>query len=84
MIDKTSRDVKNRTYGTVVTLKSGHSMGRTFALFNSNWPPAIRLMVGTTGSVMTAAGIAKGGTAGTFLDWLNDPCHYQLQLSGSH
>ena len=67
VIDKTSRDVKNRTYGTVVTLKSGHSMGRAFALFNSNWPPAIRLMVGTTGSVMTAAGIAKGGPAGTFL-----------------
>jgi hypothetical protein len=66
-IDKTSRDLRNRAYGTVVSIKSGHPIRGRFAVLNANWPPAIRLMVGTAGGIMTAAGLTKGGTVGRVL-----------------
>jgi hypothetical protein len=66
-IDKTARDLKNRTHGTVVSIKSGHPMRGGFALLNANWPPAIRLLVGTTGGIITALGLARGNRAGRIL-----------------
>src|SRR5262245_33138314 len=67
VIDKTSRDLRNRAHGTVVSIKSGHPMRGGFAVLNANWPPAIRLIVGTTGGIMTAAGFVKGGAIGRVL-----------------
>src|SRR5215471_18409156 len=55
LVDKTTRDVRNRTYGTVVSIKSGHVTQMRPAILNANWPPAVRLMVGTAGGSITAA-----------------------------
>jgi hypothetical protein len=66
-IDKTSRDLKNRTQGTIVSIRSGHPMRGGFAILNSNWPPAIRFLAGSTGGAMSAVGLKKGGTLGTVL-----------------
>jgi hypothetical protein len=66
-IDKTARDLRNRAYGTVMSIKSGHPMRGGLAVLNANWPPAVRLMVGVTGGMMTAVGAAKGRTEGKVL-----------------
>jgi outer membrane lipoprotein SlyB len=66
-VDKTSRDVKNRTYGTVVSIKTGHVMDVRPSILNANWPPATRLMAGAAGCAVTATGIAKGGVLGSIL-----------------
>ena len=66
-IDKTSRDMKNRVHGTIVNIRAGHPLRGKPALLNSNWPPAIRLMAGTAGGLMTIAGAAKGGPVGKTL-----------------
>lgn len=66
-IDKTSRDLKNRVHGTIVNIRSGHPLRGKPALLNSNWPPAIRLMAGTAGGLMTIFGAAKGGAMGKTL-----------------
>src|SRR4029079_14165975 len=50
-IDKTSRGLKNRAHGTVISIRSGHPMRGGFAWLNANWPPAIRLLVGATGGI---------------------------------
>jgi hypothetical protein len=66
-VEKTTRDVKNRAHGTVVSIKSGHIVRMRPAILNANWPPAIRLMVGTAGGAMTVAGLAKRGAVGSVL-----------------
>ena len=66
-IDKTARDLRNRTYGTVVAFKSGHIAQMRPSIFNANWPPAIRLIAGTAGGAITAVGTAKKGVAGFVL-----------------
>jgi len=54
----------NDTFG----LQGGHTRrGSRFALLQSNWPPAVRLMVGTAGIVATATGIRQRGVLGLFL-----------------
>jgi len=65
-VDKTSRDMKNRIHGIMVSLQGGGQSrpGRRLALFQRNWPPAVRLMVAAIGSIVTAAGIARRGPAG--------------------
>ncbi|HLH30930.1 MAG TPA: hypothetical protein VKY31_06975 [Terriglobia bacterium] len=67
VVDKTARDVRNRAYGTVVSIKTGHVMDMHPSILNANWPPAIRLLVGAAGTVMAAAGVAKRGLSGTVL-----------------
>ena len=71
-VDKTSRDMKNRIHGIMVSLQGGGQsrQGRRLALFQRNWPPAVRLMVGAIGSIVTAAGIARRGLAGTIIGGL--------------
>jgi len=66
-LDKTVRDVRNRTYGTVASIKSGHVVQMRPSILNANWPPATRLLVGTAGSAFAAAGLTKGGVAGSIL-----------------
>src|SRR6476646_2383946 len=51
-VDRTARDLKNRTYGTVVSIKSGHIGQIRPTILNANWPPAIRLIVGTAGGAV--------------------------------
>ena len=63
-VDKTSRDMKNRVHGTILNIRSGHPLRGKPALLNSNWPPAIRLLAGTAGGLMTIAGVAAGGSTG--------------------
>src|SRR5215831_18648996 len=66
--DKTVRDVKNRVYGTVVSAKSGHGIDvRRLSILQRNWPPPIRLLMGVTGSLSTAAGAKQGGVVGSVI-----------------
>jgi hypothetical protein len=66
--DKTARDVKNRVYGTIITAKSGHKLDvRRLSILQRNWPPAIRLLVGVTGGLATAAGLKQGGIVGSVI-----------------
>src|SRR5262249_20069589 len=37
-IDRTARDLRNRTYGTVVSIRSGHIGQIRPAILNTNWP----------------------------------------------
>jgi BON domain len=49
-------------------LQGGHSRtGSRFSLLQSNWPPAVRLMVGASGIAAAAAGIKRGGILGAIL-----------------
>jgi len=66
-IDRTARDLRNRTYGTVVSIRSGHIGQIRPTILNRNWPPAIRLIVGLSGGAVTALGAAKRGVAGSVL-----------------
>jgi len=66
-IDKTARDLRNRTYGTVVAFKSGHIAQMRPSIFNANWPPAVRLIAGTAGGAIVAVGTAKKGVLGFVL-----------------
>jgi hypothetical protein len=66
-IDRTARDLKNRTYGTVASIRSGHIGQIRPAILNSNWPPAIRLIIGISGGAVTALGAAKRGVLGSVL-----------------
>jgi hypothetical protein len=66
-IDRTARDLRNRTYGTVVSIKSGHIGQIRPTILNSNWPPAIRLIIGISGGAVTALGAAKRGVVGSVL-----------------
>jgi hypothetical protein len=67
--DKTSRDMRNRIHGLIVSLQGGGQSrpGRRSALFQRNWPPAIRLTMGTIGSLATAIGLAKRGLVGAII-----------------
>lgn len=68
VVDKTSRDLRNRAHGTIVSIKSGHPLRGGLAVFNSNWPPAVRLVMGTIGAIATAAGLTRAaGRSGPFL-----------------
>jgi hypothetical protein len=54
--------------GDISSLQGGHTRrGNRFALFQSNWPPTVRLMVGTGGLMTAAAGIKQGGLIGSIL-----------------
>ena len=54
--------------GDISSLQGGHTRGgNRFALFQSNWPPAVRLVVGTGGLMTAAAGIRQGGLMGSIL-----------------
>jgi hypothetical protein len=66
-VDKTRRDIRNRTHGTVVSIKSGHVMDVRPSILNANWPPATRLAVGVAGLAMAATGLAKGGLLGSII-----------------
>jgi hypothetical protein len=66
-IDRTSRDVRNRAYGTVVNIRSGHPMRGRLSVLNANWPPAVRFIVGTAGGILTALGVVRRGKLGVLL-----------------
>ena len=54
--------------GDISSLQGGRTRrGNRFAFFQSNWPPAVRLMVGTGGLITTAAGTKQGGLIGSIL-----------------
>src|SRR5437867_9974886 len=54
--------------GDISSLQGGYTRrGSRFALLQSNWPPAVRLMAGTAGVVTTATGIRHGGILGLLL-----------------
>jgi len=54
--------------GDISSLQGGRTRrGNRLALFQSNWPPAVRLMVGTGGLITTAAGTKQGGLIGSIL-----------------
>ncbi len=54
--------------GDISSLQGGRSRrGSRFALLQSNWPPAIRLMVATSGVTAAAAGIKRGGIVGSII-----------------
>ena len=40
VIDKTARDLRNRTCGTVASFKTGHLAQMRPSILNANWPPA--------------------------------------------
>jgi len=67
VVDKTARDLRNRTYGTVVAFKSGHIAQMRPSIFNANWPPAVRLIAGTAGGALTAVGTKRKGVLGVLL-----------------
>ncbi len=50
----------------ISSLQGGHSR-RRYALLESNWPPAWRLIIGASGLLATGAGIKQGGFLGTIL-----------------
>ena len=66
-VDRTSRDVQNRAYGTVVNIRSGHPMRGRLAVMNANWPPAVRFIVGAAGGILTAVGAARRDKLGMLL-----------------
>ena len=67
-INKTARDIKNRAYGTVVSAKSGRPIQLSrLAILQRNWPPAIRLMMGTAGFIAGGVGVKKGGIIGSLI-----------------
>lgn len=54
--------------GEISSLQGGYSRrGSNFSLLQSNWPPAIGLVVGSAGSVCTGLGIKQGGLIGSVL-----------------
>jgi len=54
--------------GDISSLQGGRTRhGSRIALLQSNWPPAVRLMMGTGGLITTAAGIKQGGLLGSIL-----------------
>jgi hypothetical protein len=54
--------------GDISSLQGGRTRsGNRLALFQSNWPPAVRLMAGTGGLITAAAGIKRGGLIGSIL-----------------
>ena len=54
--------------GDISSLQGGYTRrGSRFALLQSNWPPAVRLMAGAAGVVTTATGIQQRGILGLFL-----------------
>ena len=54
--------------GDISSLQGGRTRrGNRLALFQSNWPPAVRLVVGTGGLITTAAGTKQGGLIGSIL-----------------
>ena len=54
--------------GGVSSLQGRHrGRGSGLALMQSNWPPAVRLMIGTSGLIATGAGIKQGGILGAIL-----------------
>jgi uncharacterized membrane protein len=55
----------------ISSLQGGHTKhGGRSALLQSNWPPAIRLAVGTAGVISAGAGIKQGGFLGLMLGGL--------------
>jgi len=54
--------------GEVSSLQGGRARhGSRFALLQSNWPPAVRLVVGVAGAATTAAAIKERGILGSIL-----------------
>src|ERR1051325_9050855 len=54
--------------GDISSLQGGRTRhGSRFALLQSNWPPAVRLMVGTSGAAAAGAGIKQGGVIGSIV-----------------
>jgi hypothetical protein len=66
-IDRTARDLRNRSYGTLVSIRSGHIGQIRPTILNTNWPPAIRLIMGLSGGAVAALGAAKRGVVGSVL-----------------
>jgi hypothetical protein len=54
--------------GEISTLQGGHPRrGSHYALLQSNWPPAVRLIAGTSGAIAAGAGINRGGVIGSII-----------------
>jgi hypothetical protein len=54
--------------GEISRLQGGRTRhGSQYALLQSHWPPAVRLIVGTSGAVTAAIGIKQGGIIGSIL-----------------
>ena len=54
--------------GEISSLQGGHTRrGSPYGLLQSNWPPAVRLIVGTSGAVIAAIGIKQGRIVGSIL-----------------
>src|SRR6267143_1872477 len=51
----------------ISSLQGGPIRRSRYALLESNWPPAWRLMIGAAGLLATGAGIKQGGFLGTIL-----------------
>ena len=51
--------------GDISSLQGGHTRrGSPYALLQSNWPPAVRLIAGTCGAIASSIGFRRGGILG--------------------
>jgi len=54
--------------GDIASLQGGRTRyGTSFALLQSHWPPAVRLLVGASGALAAGVGAKQGGFLGTIL-----------------
>ena len=54
--------------GDISSLQGGHTRrGTQYALLQSNWPPAVRLIAGTCGAIATGVGFRRGGILGSII-----------------
>jgi BON domain len=52
--------------GDISSLQGGHTRrGSQYALLQSNWPPAVRFIVGTSGAIAAGIGIRQRGIVGS-------------------
>jgi hypothetical protein len=67
------KNVKNRLTshekpGDISSLQGGHTRrGSQYALLQSNWPPAVRFIVGTSGAVAAGIGMKQRGIVGSVI-----------------
>jgi hypothetical protein len=54
--------------GEISSLQGGHTRrGSQYAVLQSNWPPAVRLIVGTSGAIAAGIGVKQGGVIGSII-----------------
>lgn len=59
---------EHETAGNIPSLQGGtHRPGDQYEMMQTNWTPAMRTLVGSTGSALIAYGAARRDTAGAFL-----------------